>query len=83
MERDEGKCPVTGEITQVKIIRPDDDDGMILVVMTAIMICLLPNHFLFIIYPTQFTLRNLSNMNTNYHLTFNVCLFISECCQLY
>jgi len=26
MEREGGKCAVTGEITQVKIIRPDDDD---------------------------------------------------------
>lgn len=76
MERDKGKCPVTREITQVKIMPDDyDDDGMILVVTTVMMmICLLPNHFLFIIYPTQFTLHNLSNMNTNYHLTFNICL---------
>jgi len=58
---------------------------MMMVMMTTMttMICLLPNHFLFIIYPSQFTLHNLSNMNTNYHLPFNICLYISECCQLY
>jgi len=58
--------------TQVKIIRSDDDDDDDY--DDDDMICLLPNNFLFIIYPAQFTLHNLSNMNTNYHLPFNICL---------
>jgi hypothetical protein len=85
MERDGGKFAVTREITQVKIVRPDDVIYVVITVMMMMMmmmmttttttmkvICLLPNHFLFIIYPSQFTLHNLSNMNTNYHLPFNI-----------